>query len=130
MTINPNNITGATITVVGNAGGEVQVKEFGNGGSQAELSIAVGQGYKKDGSWVDTGTTWYTLVAAADYAADKWPVVSKGDKVRLDEGRLETREFERKDGSKGQAFTIRFGTLSVVESKGDNFTPADDGGGF
>ena len=130
--INPNNYDGANITVVGRAGGEPQRKDFNGGGSISELSIAVSQGYKKDGEWVDTGTTWYTLTASGDYAADNWPVVGKGDKVRVDDGRLETREFTRKDGSTGQQFQIRFGTLTVVESKsaktgGDGFIPEDDG---
>lgn len=115
--INPGNYDGVNVTVVGRAGGEVATKTFDGGGSQAELSIAVGQGYKKNGEWVDTGTTWYRLVAAGDYAQDNWPAVGKGDKVRIDDGRLETREFQRKDGTTGQSFEIRFGTLTVVESK-------------
>ena len=115
--INPNNFEGATVTLVGHAGDDVQFKSFDNGGSVAELSIAVGQGYKKDGQWVSTGTTWYRLIANGDYADNNWPTIHKGDKVRLDEGRLETRDFPRKDGTTGQAFEVRFGNLSVIESK-------------
>lgn len=115
--INPNNYPGANITLVGTAGGPVSTKTFDSGGSRAELSVAIGEGYKKDGAWVDTGTTWYRLVASGDYAAQNWPTIGKGDRVRLDDGKLETREFERKDGSKGQSFEVKFGTLSVIESK-------------
>ncbi len=138
--INPNNYDGATVTVVGRAGGEVKVKEFASGGSVAELSIAVSLGYKKDGEWVDTGTDWYTLSSAPDYAADNWPKVGQGDKVRVDEARLETREYERKDGTSGRALTLRYGTLSIVERKGEraggtvdtgaDFVPVETSGGF
>jgi single-strand DNA-binding protein len=113
--INPNNYDGVTAVVVGRAGGPVEFKNFDGGGSQAELSIAVSQGYKnRDGDWVDTGTTWYRAKAQGEFAENNWPHVNKGDKVRLDEARLETREFKRKDESVGQAFELKFGTLTVV----------------
>ncbi len=115
--VNPNNYDGAQVTIVGRAGGPVNVKEFQGGGSVAELSIAVSQGYKKDGDWVDTGTTWYTLQAAASYAADNWPEVGKGDKVRVDDAKQETRTYSKKDGGEGLQITLKFGTLSVVEAK-------------
>lgn len=121
--INPNNYEGANITIVGRAGGEKNVHFFENGNGIADISVAVGQGYKKDGEWVDTGTTWYRITASADHAADNWPEVGKGDKVRIDGGRLETREFDRKDGSKGQSFEVRWGEITVLESKS---APASD----
>lgn len=124
--INPQNYDGANVTVVGRAGGPVNVKEFASGSSIAELSIAVGQGYKKGEEWVDTGTTWYTLTATADYAADNWPVIGKGDKVRVDNARQETREYERKQGGAGLQITLKFGTLSVIQAKGEG-TPVAAG---
>lgn len=136
---NPSNIPGANVTIVGNAVGPATIKEFAGGSSIAELSIAVNQGYKKDGVWVDTGTAYYVVTATADYAADNWPVVDKGDKVRLDEGKLETREFTRKDETAGIGLKVTFGTLSIVEAKadrvasapsGDSFTPESTSGGF
>lgn len=115
--INPNNYPGATVTVVGSAGGPVEVKSFDNGGSQAQLSIAVSKGYKKDGNWVDTGTDWYTLIATEDYANQNWPEVGKGDKVRVDDARLEFRAYSTKKGEPGVEASVRFGTLVVVEAK-------------
>lgn len=123
---NEQNYTGIHVdNVVGTAGGDVQFKNFDNGNSVAELSIAVNQGYrnKQTNEWVETGTTWLRILASGDYADNNWPPVHKGDRVRVDGGRLETREFDRKDGTKGQAFEIRFGALSVVESKSNNDDP-------
>ncbi len=119
MTINPNNYDGASAVIVGRAGGPVEIKEFGNGGSQAQLSIAVSKGYKNKQTqeWVDTGTDWYTLTAATDYANENWPEVGKGDKVRVDDARLEFKAFEKKNGEPGVEATLRFGTLAIVESK-------------
>jgi single-stranded DNA-binding protein len=122
MTNNPNNYPGATVSpVVGLAGGEYTVREFPNGGSQAQLSIAVGKGYKDKNTdtWVDTGTDWYTLVASTDYAADNWPEVGKGDTVRVDDARLECRPYTKNDGTAAADLQLRFGTLVVVKKKED-----------
>lgn len=136
---NPNNYEGATVTIVGRAGGEAKVPAYDKDNSSGvlELSIAVSQGYKKNDEWVDTGTTWYVHSAAGEHA-QALAVVGKGDKVRLDDARLETREFTRKDGTTGQVFNTRYGTLVVLEQKsdsgasssGDGFTPGAGGGGF
>jgi single-stranded DNA-binding protein len=112
--INPNNYDGATVTVVGRAGGEPQSKFEGK---VVELSIAVGKGYKKDGEWVDTGTDWYTLSATPQWAEENWPQVGKGDKVRVDGARLESREYTKRDGGAGLALNLRYGDLRVVEAK-------------
>lgn len=122
--INPNNYPGSNVTIVGFAGGETKVKEFDRGGSQAELQIGVGKGYKDrdSGEWVDKGTDWYTLVGSADYAADNWPYVQKGDKVRIDNARLEARPYTKNNGEAGVELTLRFGTIVVVEAANERQT--------
>ena len=119
MTINPNNYPGANAIIVGSAGGAVEIRDFPNGGQQAQLSIAVGKGYKdKDtGEWQDKGTDWYTLVAAPDYATKNWPEVGPGDTVRVDNARLEARPYTRNDGTPAVDLQLRFGTLVVVKKK-------------
>lgn len=128
--VNEKNFDGATVTVVGRAGGPVSVKEFSSGPAIAELSIAVGQGYKKGEEWVDTGTAWYTLSSTADYAADHWPVIGKGDKVRVDEARQEIRTYTKSDGTPGTDVKLKYGTLSVVQAKSQDAVPAAAASGF
>jgi single-stranded DNA-binding protein len=113
---NPNNYEGATVTLVGRAGADAEFPAYDKQGERgiSQVRVAVGQGYKKDGDWVDTGTVWYTVSGRTDDIGH----VKKGDKVRLDDARLEAREFKRKDDSTGQAFETRFGTLTVLESSG------------
>jgi single-stranded DNA-binding protein len=115
--INPKDYEGASVVIVGSAGGPVEVVKFPNGGSQAQLSIAVGKGYKKGDEWVDTGTDWYTLTATEDYAAQNWPDVQTGDKVRVDEARQELKGYIKKDGEAGVDARLRYGTLVIVSSK-------------
>lgn len=113
--INSKNYEGSSVIVVGRAGGPTERKDFSNGGSQTQLSVAVGKGYKKNDEWVDTGTDWYTLTASSDYASDNWPEVVKGDKVRIDDARLEFKPYAKKNGDPGVEATLRFGTLVVLE---------------
>ena len=129
--VNENNYVGSNATVVGVAGGEWQVRELGSSGySQAELSIAVGKGYKnkETGEWVDQGTDWYKLVATPDYASDNWPEVGPGDKVRVDEARLEARTYNKNDGTAAVELRLQYGSLSVVSKK--ETATASAGGGF
>lgn len=114
---NPQNFEGATVTLVGRAGGNAENPPYDKEGTRGfkQVRVAVGQGYKdkNTGEWVDQGTVWYTVTGRAEDIGH----VGKGDKVRLDDARLEAREFTRKDNSTGQAFETRFGTLTVLESK-------------
>lgn len=128
--VNENNYIGSSATVVGVAGGQWEVKTLGTSGyEQAELSIAVGKGYKKDGEWVDQGTDWYRLVAKPDYASDNWPEVEKGDRVRVDDAKLEARVYKKNDGEPGLELRLSFGALSVVK-KAEAREKADLSGGF
>lgn len=121
---NPQNYTGVTVTAVGRAGADAENPPYDKSGERGvqQVRVAVDQGYKnKDsGEWVSTGTLWLTVTGRTDDIGH----VRKGDKVRLDDARLEAREFQRKDGSTGQAFETRFGSLTVLESKsGDGSGP-------
>lgn len=117
MTINPNNYPGTNITLVGTAGGAVDIRTLGSS-SVAQLSVAVGKGYKNAAKeWVDTGTDWYTLSASPEYARENWPEVGSGDRVRIDDARLELKPYLTKAGEARVDAQLRWGTLTVVESK-------------
>lgn len=121
---NSNNYPGATITLVGYAAGPAKPPAYDKDGSKGilELSIPINEGYKKEGEFVQTGTTWYSVSAAGDYA-ETLRAVQKGDKVRLDDAKQEVREYQNKDGETKLGISLRYGTLTVLESK-------DSGGGF
>lgn len=114
---NPGNFPGATITIVGNAGADAEYPAYDKQGERgiSQVRVAVGQGYKKDDQWVDTGTAWFTVSGKTEDIGH----VKKGDQIRLDDARLEVREYQRQDGTTGQAFETKFGTLTVLKSKDD-----------
>lgn len=113
---NPNNYEGAWAGVVGRAGG---APEAVFDGSTTRFNVAVNQGYMKQGEWVDTGTVWYTVQAATDYAEQHWPEIEAGDKVRVDDAKLEVRTYTRQDGETGVELKLTYANIKVLDRKRD-----------
>lgn len=124
MIVNERNIPGATITLVGWAAADAEYPAYDKSGERgiSQIRVPITQGYKKDGEWVETGTCWYTVTGRTDNIGH----VRKGDKIRLDNAKLEAREFTRKDGSIGQAFETSYGDLTVLESKSGGSAVSDE----
>lgn len=125
MATNPNNYIGANATVVGYAASDARPPAYDKDGTKGilEVSIPIREGYKRDGEFVETGVTWYTITGASDYAQNVLAPIKKGDKVRVEDAKQEVREYKDKDGNTKLGITLRFGTVTVVEPKGDGFTP-------
>lgn len=119
--INENNYVGATAVIVGYTAGPAKSPAYDKDGSKGvlEISVPVNEGYKKDGDFVKTGTTWYVYSAAGDYA-NTLRSIPKGSKVRIDDAKQEVREYQS-GGETKLGITLRFGTITVLE--------AGDGGG-
>ena len=118
--INPNNYVGARVTLVGYAAGHPEYPKYDVSGSRGyeHLSIPVNEGYKnKSGEWVNTGTTWYTVEAHEDVFSELG--IAKGDLVRVDDAKQETREYTSKvSGEKKLGITLSYGKITVLERKG------------
>lgn len=123
MTVNPNNIIGANTTLVGYVATEPRYPAFDKEGKRGlkEIPIAHSEGYKKDGEWVTTGTTWYSVMVKEEFLAST--PIGKGDKIRVDDAKQEVREYTNKDGETKIGITLSFGDITVLESKssGDPF---------
>lgn len=126
MTINPNNYVGISSTIVGYLAGDPRPPAYDKDGSKGiiELSIPINEGYKKDGEFVQTGTTWYTYSAAGDYA-NTLKALGKGDKVRIDDAKQEVREYKTKDGTDKLGIGLRYGSVTVLESKAGSSEATD-----
>lgn len=124
---------GSKFGVVGNV---VAPAEDKFDGKLTELRIAVGHGYKKDGAWVDTSTTFLTYQASGEYA-EPLKAAEKGDRVAITGNwSLETKPFKRNDGSEGLGITVSYGDFAIIDryadrqAASDGVTPSDTSGGF
>ncbi|MGN8025968.1 single-stranded DNA-binding protein [Microbacterium sp. 22242] len=66
----------------------------------------------KTGTWVDTGTNWFTVHAYRWLAENAMASLSKGDSVIVT-GRLRLREWETKEGKRGMAVEIEADSIGA-----------------
>lgn len=126
MTINPNNYPGAATTLVGYAAGNPEYPPYDREGKRGfkQLSVAVNEGYSKDGEFVQTGTTWYRIEKHEDAWAELG--VGKGDKIRIDGAKQEVRSYKNKAGEDQLGITLTYGDLTILESKNGGSASDDD----
>ena len=116
---NENNYIGVSTTIVGYAAGPAKPPAYDKDGSRGVLvvSIPINEGYKKEGEFVQTGTTWYEYSGAGEFAENVLSRVQKGDKIRVDDAKQEVREYKDREGNDKLGITLRFGTFTILESK-------------
>lgn len=103
------------------------------------MSIATTRRYKKDDEYVEE-TEWHRIVCWSKTAENCNKYLTTGRQVYI-EGRLQTRNYEDKEGIKRYSTEIVADTVQFLGSKGDSAptpspewegspNPADDDPGF
>jgi single-strand DNA-binding protein len=89
-----------TVNIVGTLGKDPELRYTTGGRGVASFSVATNRRYKKkdETEWTEQ-TTWFNVVAWADLGEHCAESLAKGNRVMIS-GRLETREYEGKDGTK------------------------------
>lgn len=87
------------VILVGNLGGDPEVRQFENGGSVCNFSIATSEKWKdKNTGERRERTEWHRIaIFAGGLVEIAGKYLSKGSKVYI-EGRLETRKWKDQDG--------------------------------
>lgn len=97
------------VFLIGRVGKDVTVKNFSNGGSIAEFTIATDDSYKdKDGNKVEQ-TDWHNVKVNGKLSQVAEKYITKGMLLHV-EGKVKTRAYDDKDGVK------RYVTEIVCES--------------
>jgi single-strand DNA-binding protein len=93
------------VQLIGNLGGDPELKDVGNGKRMLRLNLATHERFKAaDGEWKDN-TEWHAVVAWGKQAERLASVVRKGSGMVV-EGRLVHRTYEAKDGGKRTATEV------------------------
>lgn len=100
------------VILVGNLGKDPELKYLDGNIPKATFSLATNDSYKdKSGNRVDT-TEWHNIVLWRGLAENAEKLLKKGMQVYI-EGKLQTRQWSDKDGSKkyiteivGESFTL------------------------
>ena len=117
------------VIIVGNVGRDPELRYTQSGQPVASFSIATNERFKdKDGNWKDR-TEWHRIVAWARLAEICGEYLRKGSQVYV-EGRIQTRDWEDKEGNKRQTTEIiALGMQMLGRRGGDGGGPSvsDDG---
>ena len=111
------------VILIGNLGKDPELKHTSSGTAMAKFTLATNERYKdKNGEWQDK-TEWHNVVLWQRLAEIAAEYLKKGRSVYI-EGRLQTREWEDKQGQK--RYTTEIVASDLVLLGGGR---GDEGGG-
>ena len=87
-----------SVTLIGNLGGDVELKEFDSGSKAARFSLATSETYKNKQGEKVTETQWHTIKLWGKLAELAHTYLKKGSSVCID-GKIVYNQYE-KDGEK------------------------------
>ena len=112
------------VILLGNLGGDPEVRYMPNGEAVANFSIATSENWKdKNGERV-TKTEWHNITLYRRLAEIAGEYLTKGSQVYI-EGKIQSRKYTGKDGVERTAYGIIGSELKMVGSR-TNTPQADD----
>ena len=116
------------VTLIGNLGGDPEVRHLDNGTAVGRFSLATNENYKdKEGNWQKL-TEWHNVVIWRDLAERAEKQLKKGMTVYV-EGKISYRKFTDKDGQERNVTDIvanSFRSLERSEGTGESRFPTVD----
>lgn len=104
------------VILLGNLGKDAELTYTPGGQAVSKFSLATNRRYKdKNGEWVDE-TEWHNIVLWGKLAEAYSQYLTKGEKIFI-EGRIKSRTWEARDGSKHHATDIVADQVVFVTSR-------------
>lgn len=117
------------VILIGNLGGDPEVRYTQSGAAVANFNIATQEVWVKDGN-KEERTEWHRIVAFGRLGEICGEYLSKGSKVYI-EGRIQTRQWDDKDGNKRYTTEIVAREMKMLSPKnqqggqGSNLSPEE-----
>ena len=105
-----------SITATGRLGADPELKFTGSGKAVCNFRMACDKKKQENGEWKTLSTVWLSVSLWENDAEAAAEHLAKGDLVTV-VGQLNVREYERKDGTKGQSVEIDYGRVSKALPK-------------
>jgi len=109
--------------LVGNLGQDPEIRYTPSGLAVANFSLATSESFKGKDGQRETKTEWHKIVAFGKLAEICGEYLNKGKQIYI-EGRIQTRQWEDKDGNKRYTTEIVANQMQMLGTKGGS------GGGF
>lgn len=116
------------VILMGNVGKYPEYKDFDNGGSVAQFTLATtDRAFKtKNGTKVPERTEWHNIVLQNGLAKVAKEYVKKGDKLYI-EGKIRTRSYEDNNGVKRYITEVYGFNMEMLSPKKDGQTTQQGG---
>lgn len=102
------------VTLIGNLGGDPEIRHLENGTAVGRFSLATNENYKdKEGNWQKL-TEWHNIVVWRDQAERAEKQLKKGMMVFV-EGKISYRKYTGQDGVERNVTDIVANTLRLLE---------------
>ena len=102
--------------LIGNLGADPEVRYTQSGSAVANFNLATTETWTKDGK-KEEKTDWHRVVAFARLGEICGEYLSKGSRVYI-EGRIQTRQWDDKDGNKRYTTEIVAREMKMLSPKG------------
>lgn len=103
--------------IIGNLGADPELRYTAGGMSVATFNVATKETWKDKGGVKQERTEWHRIVAWGKLGEQAGEYLKKGRLVYV-EGRIQSREYEGKDGLKRKAFEIVASTFRMLGAAG------------
>jgi len=113
------------VILIGNLGGAPEVRYTQTGTAVTTFTLATSESWVKDGK-KEEKTEWHKIVAWARLGEICGEYLTKGSKVYI-EGKIQTRQWEDKDGNKRYTTEIIARDMKMLTPKGGS---NDQGGSY
>lgn len=115
------------VTLIGNLGKDPEVRHLESGGVVARLAIATNENYKdRNGEW-QSSTEWHNVELWGPAAERAERNLKKGNMVYI-EGKIQTDQWQDKDGNTRYTTKVRALTLRSLEKRESTDNPQVGGG--
>ncbi len=110
------------VILIGRLGKDPEVRYTGNGTPVASFTIATSESWTNKDGEREERTEWHRIVAWRKLAEICGEYLAKGKQVYI-EGRLQTREWEDREGMKRWTTEITAQNMQMLGSQGDRVRP-------
>jgi len=106
------------VILVGRLGRDPETRYTGGGQAVANFSVATDESYKDKNGERQKRTEWHRITAWGKLAEICQQYLKKGTMVYI-EGRIQSREWQDKEGQKRTSFDIVANTMKMLSSRAD-----------
>lgn len=116
------------VILVGRLGRDPETRYTGGGQAVANFSLATDETYKDRNGERQKRTEWHKIVVWGKQAEIAQQYLKKGSLIFV-EGRIQSREWQDKEGQKRTSFEIVASNFRMLGGRGEGGGPSGGGGG-